>query len=132
MGENFSSIIERIHNQDSRYSEDAYEFVMEALTFTQKKRGRIAHVSGEEILQGMKDLLIEKFGPMTLTVLEHWGINGTEDFGNIIFNLVENKILSKTEEDDLDKFKNVYDFSEVFDKGYRKKLQQRLSRMRSI
>ena len=130
MNEEFNSIIETIYVRDTRYKEDAYAFVMEALSFTQKKYKRFKHVSGEEMLEGIKDLLLDKFGPMTLMVLKFWGIRSTEDFGNIVFNLVENKVLSKTEEDKIESFKNAYDFVEVFDHGYRKQLDKKIRRMR--
>ena len=131
MNEEFETIIEDIYEKDVRYREDAYVFVMEALAYTQKKYKRSKHVKGEEMLQGMKELLLNKFGPMTLTVLKHWGIKTTEDFGNIVFNLVENRVLSKTEDDNIEEFRDGYDFGEVFDSGYRKQLAKKISRMRS-
>ena len=67
---------------------------------------------------------------MALTVLHHWGITSTEDFGNVVFTLVENKVLSKTEEDDIKDFRDIYDFEKVFDKGYRSRLNKKVSRLR--
>jgi uncharacterized repeat protein (TIGR04138 family) len=131
MNQEFEAIVEDICGKDSRYREDAYVFVMEALAYTQKKFKRPKHVKGEEMLQGMRELLLNKFGPMTMTVLNHWGIKRTEDFGNVVFNLVENRILSKTEDDNIEEFKDGYDFGEVFDSGYRKQLARKISRMRS-
>ena len=131
MGSEFEAIVESIYERDVRYKEDAYVFVMEALAYTQKKFKRSKHVRGEEMLQGMKELLLHKFGPMTITVLEHWGIKSTEDFGNIVFNLVENRVLSKTEDDSIEEFRDGYDFGEVFESGYRKQLAKKISRMRS-
>jgi len=131
MNNEFEAIVEDIYEKDVRYKEGAYIFVMEALAFTQKKYKRSKHVKGEEMLQGMKELLLNKFGPMTLTVLKHWGINNTEDFGNIVFNLVENRVLSKTEDDNIEEFRDGYDFGEVFESGYRKQLAKKISRMRS-
>ena len=55
-------------------------------------------------------MLIKKFGPMARTVLKFWGIESTEDFGNIIFNLVDNQVLTKTNEDHIDQFRNGFDF----------------------
>lgn len=130
MGYHFEAIIEKICEKDSRYQEGAYVFVMEALSYTQQRCGRRRHVSGEELLDGMKELLIKKFGPMTVTVLDYWGIKSTEDFGNIVFNLVNNKVLSKTEQDDIKQFRNGYDFKEVFHRGYHRQLHKRISRMR--
>jgi uncharacterized repeat protein (TIGR04138 family) len=132
MNKNFEMIVEQIYEKDCRYREDAYVFVMEALAFTQKKFKRPKHVTGDEMLKGIRDLLLRKFGPMTRTVLEYWGIQNTEDFGNIVFNLVENQVLSKTEDDRIEEFQNGYDFEEVFESGYRKQLNKKISRMRSI
>jgi len=131
MSNEFETIVEEIYEKDARYKEDAYVFVMEALAYTQKKYKRTKHVKGEEMLQGMKELLLKKFGPMTIMVLEHWGIKSTEDFGNIVFNLVENRVLSKTDDDSIEEFRDGYDFGEVFDSGYRRQLAKKISRMRS-
>jgi|SRR3989338_7515579 len=130
MNQDYRNILEQICERDQRYQHDAYDFVMEALSHTQKKFRRAKHVTGEELLEGIKDLLLEKFGPMTLTVLKYWGIRSTEDIGNVVFNLVENRVLSKNEDDCLDHFRNGYDFHEVFDKGYRVQLAKKISRMR--
>lgn len=132
MKQNFHDALEMIYEKDKRYKPQAYEFVMEALNYTQKKFNRLKHVTGRELLKGIKDLLMIKFGPMATYVLEQWGIEKTEDFGNIVFNLVKNKVLSKTDEDSLEDFRNGYDFRETFDLGYRKLLEKRISRMRSF
>ncbi|HBG60575.1 MAG TPA: hypothetical protein DDX37_01840 [Candidatus Omnitrophica bacterium] len=132
MEEKFYTIVEEIYEKDSRYKEEAYAFVMEALGYTQKKFKNPKHVSGDQLLDGIKELLMNKFGPMTMTVLEYWGIQKTEDFGNIVFNLVKNKVLTKTEDDDIEHFKDAYDFDEVFNRGYRKLLNKKISRMRQV
>jgi uncharacterized repeat protein (TIGR04138 family) len=130
MYKQLNTIHRDIRQKDHRYHPDAYDFMMEALSFAQKKFQRSRHVSGKELLEATKILLMKKYGPMTITLLRHWGIHRTEDFGNIVFNLVERKVLSKTEEDDIATFKNVFDFDTVFNKGYRSGLAKRISRMR--
>ncbi len=130
MNQNSRDIVIQICERDQRYPYDAYDFVMDALSHTQKKFQRIKHVTGEELLEGIKDLLLERFGPMTLPVLDYWGVRSTEDIGNIVFNLVENRVLNKNEDDCVDQFRNGYDFNEVFDKGYRSQLAKKISRMR--
>jgi len=87
---------------------------MQALSFTQQKLKRQAHVSGKELLECVREFAVEQYGPMTKTVLSHWGVTSTEDFGNIVFNLVERKVLSKTDTDSIEDFKNVYDFNAAF------------------
>jgi uncharacterized repeat protein (TIGR04138 family) len=111
---NFYRVVERICIKDSRYKPDAYEFLMQALHSTQKKLKRETHVSGRELSEGIRDYAIEQFGPMVKTVLTYWGISKTQDFGNMVFNMVETKLLSKTQEDSIDDFKDVYDFQDSF------------------
>ena len=132
MNREFDDILEDITERDPRYKPEAYEFIMEALTYTQKKFKASRHVTGDEILIGVRELLTNQFGPMALTVLEHWGVKSTEDLGNIVFNLVENEVLSKTEDDTPECFRNAYSFKEVFVEDYRQNLMKKLSRMRSI
>jgi len=110
----FYQTIEDILLEDKRYKADAYEFVMQALHFTQAKLKREGHIGGRELLEGMRELIIEQYGPMAQTVLGHWGITSTQDFGNIVFNMIERKMLSRTEQDSIDDFKDVYDFRAVF------------------
>ncbi len=110
----FYQQVEEICAQDKRYKPDAFEFVMQALAFTQDKFKRQKHVTGKELLEGIRELAIQQFGPMAQTVFAHWGIAKTRDFGNIVFLMVENKVLSKTEQDSLEDFQDVYDFEEAF------------------
>lgn len=110
----FFQVIDEICAEDTRYKPDSYEFVMQGLYFTQKKLKKDSHISGRELLDGLRKLAVEEYGPMARTVLQHWGIRGTQDFGNIVFNMINKKILSKTEEDSIDDFKDIYDFESAF------------------
>jgi len=110
----FYRAVEEICEKDKRYKSDGYEFLMQALYFTQKKLKKQTHVSGKELSEGLRDFAIEQYGPMAKTVLKHWGITRTQDFGSIVFNMIDRKILSKTDEDSIDDFKDVYDFEVAF------------------
>ncbi|MEP6662773.1 MAG: Minf_1886 family protein [Verrucomicrobiota bacterium] len=106
-------------NGDPRYHRDAYFFLREALDYTQKsagkaRKGEIRHVTGQELLGGIRQYALQQFGPMTLTVLGEWGIFTCEDFGEMVFNMVESSLLAKTETDSRKDFKNSYDFNEAF------------------
>jgi uncharacterized repeat protein (TIGR04138 family) len=111
---NFFQVIEDIYQRDNRYKPDSYEFVMQALNFTQKKLAEHSHVTGQELLGGIRQFALEQYGPMAKTVLNHWGITKTEDFGNIVFNMIEKEILSKTKTDSIEDFKDVFDFQSAF------------------
>jgi uncharacterized repeat protein (TIGR04138 family) len=116
---NFYQIVEEICARDNRYKPDSYEFVMQALNFTQKKLARQTHISGKELLEGIREFAIAQYGVMAKTVFSHWGITKTEDFGAIVFTMVDAKILSKTETDSIDDFKAGYDFEEAFGNIFR-------------
>ena len=72
------------------------------------------HVSGRELCFGLRDFAIQQYGLLARTVLQRWQINCCEDFGCIIFAMVNAKILAKTDDDSIDDFNDVYDFDEGF------------------
>jgi uncharacterized repeat protein (TIGR04138 family) len=111
----FYQRVQQICKVNPRYKADAYEFVMQALTFSQKKFTRAGHISGKELLEGIKDLGLELYGPMARTVFAHWGITTTSDFGQIVFIMIEQGLMRKDDRDSLDDFNNVYDFNAAFD-----------------
>lgn len=105
--------------RDSRYMIEAYAFVRSGLDFTVSRLKKPRHASGQELLEGIRELAIEEFGPMAKTVLNGWGITRTEDIGEIVFNMVETGLLGKTDEDDRADFANGYDFDEAFRKPFK-------------
>ena len=114
--EKFRQILEA----DERYSPQAYNFVYEALDWTLKnvvsrEDEDAQHVTGAELLEGIRQYSIQEFGCLARTVLESWGITETADFGELVFNLVEHDLMGKQESDSKEDFRGVYEFSEVFD-----------------
>ena len=113
--EEFPKKIDKVLDKDSRYLKEAYIFMFAALEYTLEKIGERRHVTGQELLGGVSDYGWQQYGPMTKLVFEHWGVRTTEDFGNIIFNLIDGGLMGKTEEDSIEDFREVYDFEEEFD-----------------
>ncbi|NQV04413.1 MAG: hypothetical protein HQ532_02845 [Candidatus Omnitrophica bacterium] len=105
--------------EDKRYDPESYSFVMASLDFTSKKLRRRGHVSGQELLEGIREYAIEQFGPMARPVLEHWGIKSTGDFGEIVFNMIDVGLLGKTDQDSKQDFSDTYDFKTAFDKDFK-------------
>lgn len=104
-----------------RYHPAAREFLDHALRFAQKKfvkSSEDAHISGRQLLEGIRELALKEFGMMTIPVFRHWGVTSTEDFGRIVWELVERGDMRKTDTDQLSDFVGVYEFDEVFDRGY--------------
>ena len=132
----FEQALEKIQQQDPRYPRDAYLFVREALDHTQKvvvkpaREGRgspedkqpesqpVRHVTGHQLLDGIRVYALEQFGPMVPTVFEEWGIHSCADFGEIVFNMVEIGLLAKTEKDSREDFKDGYNFDDAFRKPF--------------
>lgn len=106
--------IQALVQRDSRYKPEAYLFALAALHFTVTQLPERRHVTGQELLEGIRIYGLDQFGPLTRQVFEHWGIHSTEDFGRIVFLLVEVKLLGKTEEDSIADFRDAYDFAEAF------------------
>lgn len=109
--------------RDDRYRREAYRFVQEGLEFTMQRRGRRGHVSGRELVLGMRDLARERFGLMARTVLNQWGVTSTSDFGELVFNLIEEDIMSKQDSDTRADFANIYDFEEAFERDMKIELE---------
>jgi uncharacterized repeat protein (TIGR04138 family) len=125
----FEETLEKIRVADPRFDREAYLFVREALDHTQKTvgrdaKGKVRHVSGQELLEGIRDYALEQFGPMAMTVLEEWGIHSCSHFGDIVFNMVEHGLLAKTEKDSRADFQSGYDFKEAFRKPFLPKARQ--------
>jgi len=120
---NFDKAVEEIVQRDGRYQREAYLFVRDALDHTQKNIVRIAkdgirHVTAQELLEGIRDYGLNVYGPMTMLVLNDWGIQRCEDFGEIVFNMIECGLFAKTDKDNRDDFKGGYVFDEAFKKPF--------------
>lgn len=132
----FQEAIDQILRVDGRYQSEAYQFVREGLDFTMdliKKQGHhpTRHVRGQELLNGLREFALDQFGPLAITVLNYWGIHRCEDFGEIVFNLVDIGVLGKTDEDSREDFKNGYEFDAAFLAPFRPAVKPTRSRTRS-
>lgn len=107
--------------QDPRYTYEAYEFIFLALAHTQRLLGKVPpedesgataqhyHVSGRELVNGVRDLALREFGLMARVVFRLWGINRTDDIGDMVFNLVDAGLMTKTDRDTREDFHAIYD-----------------------
>src|SRR5919197_3055034 len=119
----FVEALESVIANDPLYQRDGYIFLRDALDFTTKQQKKVKgvsvrHVTGPELLDGVRQYALKEFGPMVMTVFESWGIHSCEDIGNMVFNLIGAGIFGKTEEDSIEDFKNVFDFDEAFVKPF--------------
>ncbi len=112
------NLLAKLRELNPRYSDAAYLFVLSALQCSIDKLDEPRHISGQELAVGVRDLAIERFGPMARTVLEHWGIHATADIGAIVYGLIDCHVLIKQESDSREDFQDVFDFDDAFDSNY--------------
>jgi uncharacterized repeat protein (TIGR04138 family) len=118
----FAEALEIITARNPRYQADAYVFLRDALDYTIKHRRKQQaqreeedrHVSGQELLEGLRQYALKEFGPMVMTVFSHWGVQRGEDFGEMVYELIRVGVFGKTDSDSIDDFKGCYDFREAF------------------
>lgn len=106
--------IQELAGRRGVFRPDAYFFVLEALEVAAAERPEPGHVTGEDLLQGVRRLGEERYGVMAPDVFRAWGVRGTLDFGRIVFHLVEAGLLHKRESDSLRDFIDKFDFEHAF------------------
>ena len=114
----FGEAVDLILNEDPRYEREAYYFLRDALDYTMKVRKKAkevsGHVSGQQLLEGIRQYALKEFGPMVPTVLDYWRVKRGEDFGEMVFSLIAVGIFGKTDRDSKDDFKDGFTFQEAF------------------
>lgn len=111
-----------------RYHPNGYRFLFAALKHTQDKLRRVptddgddegAHITGPELLEGIREFALEQFGLLARTVFRAWSIHSTDDFGRMVFDLVERGGMRKTDSDQITDFCDVFDFEEALENRYK-------------
>ncbi len=117
--ENRVQTIERIVDDDPRYRVEAYLFVLDALNYTLRKGGAEGHVTAAELMTGIRTYALEQYGALAKSVLNHWGIRRANEFGDIVFNLIDAEVLGKRPDDKREDFdKASFDMdSELVDRA---------------
>lgn len=111
-------LLARIRARAERYDERAFLFVLAALEFEQRRMPERRHISGWELSRACRDYALEQYGLLARSVLEHWGIRRTADFGAIVYALIDAGLLVRRDEDRPEDFEEVFTFSDTFEHGY--------------
>ena len=111
-------VLARIRSHGGHYDERGYLFVLAAIEYLQSRLEVRRHVSGAELAWACRDFAVRQFGLMAETVLAHWGLTRTDDFGRIVFTLVQVGLLVTQPGDREADFAGVYDFHEAFSASY--------------
>ena len=124
--------IYQVLQEDTRYKLEAYEFVRDALSYAQEEMGLGSsdavedenptverHLTGQQLCEALRRYALDQFGYMAAIVLKSWGITTTGDFGEIVYNMIRVEQMRKSPQDRREHFDDVYDFDQVFNKGFR-------------
>jgi uncharacterized repeat protein (TIGR04138 family) len=106
----------------TEYPAEAFVFVQRGLDFTvrrthgdlESKPADSRHVSGQQLCHGLRDYAIQEYGLLARSVLKHWNVHSSEDFGHLVFEMVKAGLMQKTSDDCLGDFVRVFDFTEAF------------------
>ncbi|HEV8149305.1 MAG TPA: Minf_1886 family protein [Gemmatimonadales bacterium] len=112
-----SDLLAKLRQRGDSYDESAYLFVLASIEYLQAKLPERRHVTGPEVTHACREFALEQYGLMARSVLEHWGMRHTEDFGRIVYSLVEAGVLVTQPGDRVEDFHGVYGF-EVFERDY--------------
>lgn len=115
----------RVREKAGPYPPEAFQFVREGLAHTVRLihgesgmtgdlEDETRHVSGQQLCMGLRDFAVVQFGGLARTVLDRWGVRRTDDFGKIVFGMIDAGLMRKTDEDTMDDFRAVYEFDEAF------------------
>jgi uncharacterized repeat protein (TIGR04138 family) len=122
--------LEQVVDEAGLYPIEAFDFVHRGLIFVSEKihaaltdPNASRHISGQQLCEGLRQYALLQWGLLARTVLSRWNIQRTEDFGAIVYTLIETGVLGKTDEDTFDDFRDVYDFASAFEQGYSFKSQ---------
>lgn len=107
-------IIEEISAERGVFQPEAYFFALESLEHAMQKQETPKHITGEDLLDFIRQLGTDRYGPMAPDVFNSWGVRNTLDFGRIVFHLVDRDLLRKRDEDCLTDFLDKFDFDEAF------------------
>ncbi|MBT3279777.1 MAG: hypothetical protein HN909_03485 [Phycisphaerales bacterium] len=104
---------ETVIREDGRYAPEAYGFLHDALALAVERvhdaQSDDHHVSGQELSAALRDLAKTRYGLMAKTVLTHWGVRKSIDFGNMVYLLIDHDLMGKTDGDSIDDFRDQFD-----------------------
>ena len=117
------TLIGKLCEKDPRYAQEAYLFLLESVDRMMKLQGEHSpkgqvHLSVEQLLIGLCNCIINRFGPMSYAVLNKWGIYDSSDFGELVFNLIKVHLLGKSKDDKKEEFAGLFTLHEVFEEPY--------------
>ena len=114
-GSPFVDVFAEVAEHDARYTREAFWLVRDGVAHAvQSHSGDSRHVTANELLESLRILALERYGSGAREQLRSWGVTRCEDFGEIVFTLIEKGAFGKRPEDRKEDFDKGYDFATAF------------------
>jgi len=105
-----------LSGRDVRFAPEAYGFILSSLDFERTRSAIEGHMKANVVVKAVCDLAVLKFGPLAESVLRSWGVTETRNVGEIVYNLIDMEILTKTDDDSFDEFFGVESLPELLNR----------------
>jgi uncharacterized repeat protein (TIGR04138 family) len=124
MSERLEKSIEELARSDRRFPPGAYLLVFEGLECALARLPARRHVTPRELVEGVREAALKQWGLLARVVLESWNVRSTGDIGDLVFNLIEKRLLVAGADDDRAKFQDGFDFHAGFDQAFFEELER--------
>ena len=97
---------------------EAFLFVLEGLQFARThvrhETAVSGHIDAVDLCWCLHDLAVYFYGEGAREVLRGWNLNETADFGELVYMLIDARVMRASAEDRIEQFDNVFVFDEQF------------------
>ena len=111
-------MFQELLSRDPRYTREAYGFVFDSLRYAQELEeqrnrsddsGEEHHVTGAQVCEAARFLAVTRYGMLAGCILKRWGIRKTGDLGEIVYHLIDQGLMHRTDGDHREDFDDVFD-----------------------
>lgn len=119
-----------IRDRARRFPETAFQFVRDGLGHTVRivhgvtaesgelgsnaTASKARHISGQQLCEGLRRFATDRYGKLAGAVMRRWNVRSTEDFGVIVYAMIDRGEMRGSDSDRFDDFKDAFDFEEAF------------------
>ncbi len=111
MDDNEKKALAAMLRKDCTYPMPACQFVADAVHYTVHSLKVARHVTGQELIRGILEFAVMKFGFLAPDVFAYWNFRSGRDIGNTVYAMIGAKILSASPDDRLEDFDGVPDLA---------------------
>jgi uncharacterized repeat protein (TIGR04138 family) len=105
--------LEELVRRRQRFPIEAYEFVRDAFAHA----GPDEDLSALQLLEAISGLARRELGLLAPTVFRLWGVRSTDDIGEIVFDLIDARLIEAASDDCREGFQAAFDLEQALAAG---------------